>query len=177
MLTGVRVGAILGLLAASAAAPEISHALYGEHGRTVSASCYVQAPPQAVFRVLTDYAHMHEFMPMVVKVELLSASPGKARVKFHFRYLRFFDFEEIDERELNPPYRITFRSIQGPLKSASGVWRMMPEGTGTRLSYRISAEPAFALPGPVMDYVVTQGALDLIEGLRKRAESGGTWRR
>lgn len=167
----------LAMLTASTAAPEVSHALYGDHGRTVSASTFVQAPPAAVYRVLTDYAHMHEFMPMVVRVEALSETPSTARVMFHFRYLRFFDFEETDERELEPPHRISFRSIHGPLKSASGIWRMTPERGGTRLSYRISAEPHFALPGPVMDHLVTRASIDLIEGIRLRTESRGTWKR
>lgn len=164
-------------LLATSAAPTLSHEPYGAHGRTVSAEVYVAAAPSAVYRVLTDYAHMHEFMPLVTKVEPLSEGAGKARIKFTFKFMRLMDFAQVDEREFDPPHRITFRSVEGPLKSAAGVWRVRPEGSGARLSYRISAEPPFVLPGAMMEYLVRRAALELIDGIRRRAESGGAWKK
>jgi ribosome-associated toxin RatA of RatAB toxin-antitoxin module len=162
-------------LAAAIATPTVTP--FGVHGRTVSASIHIDRPPAAVYAVLTDYAHMHEFMPLVVRVEALESRETSVKVKFHFRAWGVYDFEEIDERLLEPHRSIRFTSLQGPLKSARGIWRMAPEGNGTLLSYEISAEPPFPLPGAVMDHLVGKSAVDLIDGIRLRAESGGTWRR
>jgi ribosome-associated toxin RatA of RatAB toxin-antitoxin module len=163
--------------AVAMAAPEIADFPYGAHGRTVQAHCHVNVPPAAVYKVLTDYAGMPSFMPLVKEVVLLETGPNRAKVRFRFRYMGVFDFTEIDERTFQPPHRITFSSIEGPLKSAMGVWTLTPEGKGTRLAFRISAEPPFPLPPGVMDHLVRKASLDLLEGIRLRAESNGTWTR
>ncbi|MFP5502608.1 MAG: SRPBCC family protein [Candidatus Sericytochromatia bacterium] len=153
----------------------ISEAPFGRHGRAVSASFHVAASTHAIFAVLTDYDGMPEFMPMVEEAELLESRPSGARVRFRVRSLGLFDIEEIDERNYEPPRRITWQAVKGPLAVSEGSWTLTPDRAGTRVVYQTNVEPPVPLPAFLTGMLVKQGLPEFLVAIRLRAESGGRW--
>lgn len=177
------LGMGVGPTVAMAAAPAdrhhvtISDAPYRTFGRSVTAQFYVAAPPKAVFEVLTDYAHMTEFMPMVDTVRVLKAWPNGAHVSFRVRYLNLFDIVEVDERHYEGIERITWRAVQGPLKVSDGSWTLAPRGPGTNVVYRTEVDPGIPLPSRLTGMLIQSGLPEFLDGVARRVESGGRWRK
>ena len=186
MRVGLRrlVGAI-GLVAIAAAPVraaefpdvETGDAPWGMFGRSVWAKVWVAAPPAAVFAVLTDYERFAEFMPLVDRVEVLERGPRHAVLRFHMTYLRWFDIQQTDRRVLYPPRRIAYDGVAGVLKAVKGDWKLAPERGGTRVTYTADVDPGVPVPGALTGALVKRGLPGLLDGVRRRTESGGRWRK
>ncbi|MNS23312.1 Polyketide cyclase / dehydrase and lipid transport [compost metagenome] len=156
---------------------QVQDAPFGPFGRSVTATMYVEAPPKAVFGVLTDYDHLAEFMPLVNAAKTLETSPKGATVLFKVRYMRFFEIEEVDVRTHEPYSRITWQAIKGPLKVSNGSWVLKPQGKGTHLTYQTDVDPGMPVPSALTGMLLKQGLPEFLTGIKRRAESGGTWKK
>lgn len=154
---------------------ETGDAAWGLFGRSVWARVWVAAPPRAVFKTLTDYERFDAFMPLVERVNVLERAPRHAVLRFQMRYLNWFDIEQTDRRTLHPHSRIDYVSVAGPLKSVHGDWRLMAERGGTRVTYRAWVDPGVPVPGVLVGALVKRGLPGLLDGVRRRTESGDTW--
>ena len=177
-MIGACAAGVLAIATASAPPPTdiaMRDAPFGLFGRSAWADVWVKVPPAAAFAVLTDYEHFHEFMPIVAGVVVEQRSTRHAVLRLRMTYLRWFTVEEVDERRLYPPSKVTYKGIAGPLKSLHGAWLLAPERGGTRVRYEAHVDPGVPVPGPVMAMLLTRGLPGLLDGVRRRAESGGTW--
>lgn len=183
--SGLSILLIVGLMAlgtpASAQGPDrgiaISEAPFRTFGRSVTARCFVQVPPKAVFEVLADHDRLAEFMPLLEEARALESKPGWARVRFRVRFMGMFDIVEIDERTIEPYRRIGWHASEGALRVSDGSWTLTPRGDGTELVYQTDVDPGIPLPPALVGYLMRQGLPELVESVRKRAESGGKWRK
>lgn len=155
----------------------ITDAPFQVFGRTVTATFLIAASPKAVYDVLTDYAHMAEFMSVVDEAKVLALHSKGARVSFRVRYLHFFDIVEIDDRTYEPYRRITWHAVEGPLKVSDGSWTLSPVGKGTKLIYQTDVDPGMPLPSALTGMMLRRGLPEFLHGIRLRAESGGKWRK
>lgn len=176
-LVGVAFSVAPPVLADSPEGIQVEDGPYGPFGRSVTATLYVEATPKALFGVLTDYDHLAEFMPMVNEARALESSARGATVMFKVRYARFFELEEIDVRTHEPYSRITWHAIKGPLKVSDGFWALRPQGKGTHLTYRTDVDPGFPVPSQLTGVLLKQGLPEFLAGIKRRAESGGTWKK
>lgn len=164
-------------LAAPDRAIAISEAPFGTFGRSVTARCFVQASPQAVFAVLADHDRLAEFMPLLEEAKTLESKPGWARVRFRVRYLGLFDLVEIDERKFEPYRRIAWHATEGALRVSDGSWTLTARQAGTELIYQTDVDPGLPVPPGLVGHLIRQGLPELVESVRRRVESGGTWRK
>ena len=174
-------GAAAILAAAGApAATEFPHVetgdtAWGWFGRSVWARVWVKAPPAAVFAVLTDYAQFPAFMPLVERVEVLERSPRHAVLRLSMRYSNLFEIQQTDRRELFGTERITYVGIAGTLREVHGDWTLAGENDGTRVHYTANVDPGVPLPGALTGALMKRGLPGLLDGIKRRVESGGTW--
>lgn len=150
---------------------------WGLFGRAVWARVHVAAQPSAVFAVLTDYERFGEFMPLVERVDVLERGPRHAVLRFRMKYLRWFDVEQTDRRTLHPHTKIDYVGIAGPLKTVYGDWRFAAARGGTRVTYRAWVDPGVPVPGAIVGALVKRGLPGLLDGVKRRVESGGTWKK
>lgn len=155
----------------------ISEAPFQTFGRSVIGRCFVQATPEAVFEVLSDHDRLAEFMPFVEEARALETRAGWARVRFRVRHMGLFTITEIDERTLEPHRRLAWHATEGPLRVSDGSWTLAPRAAGTDLIYQTDVDPGLPLPPALVGYLVRQGLPELLESVRRRAESGGKWRK
>lgn len=154
---------------------ETGDAPWGWFGRSVWAKVWIKAQPAAVFAVLTDYEKFPAFMPLVEKVEILERSPKHAVLRFSMRYLNLFEVTQTDRRELFGRERITYVGVAGTMKEVFGDWKLTPEAGGTRVHYTANVDPGVPVPGPVIGALVKRGLPGLLDGVKRRVESGATW--
>ncbi|ARV61599.1 cyclase [Nostocales cyanobacterium HT-58-2] len=124
-----------------------------ERQRQITAQLQIPQPVERVWKVLTDYEALAEFVPNLTKSRLLEHPQGGIRLEQvgSGRFLRIdfcarvvLDLEEYFPKEIN------FRMVEGDFKDFSGTWLLDPyplgENWGTRLCYTVKVWPKRTMP-------------------------------
>ena len=114
----------------------------------------VAAAPAVVWRILTDYRQLADYLPNMKSTRVLSRNGdriiveqlGAARFLFFRQDIRLV--VQVHER---PPDRIDISLVDGDMKVYRASWELipLPGGAGTRLVYNATIEPKFDVPGIV----------------------------
>jgi ribosome-associated toxin RatA of RatAB toxin-antitoxin module len=117
----------------------------------VSARGEVAAAPAAVWRILTDYDRMAEFVPDLHSTRVLERSGDQAIVEqrgvAHFLFFRREIRLLVQVRE-QPMSRIDISLVDGDMAVYHCTWRLVPvpETGGTRIVYSGALAPKFYVP-------------------------------
>ncbi len=99
----------------------------------------VDATPQEVWAVLTDFDNMARFVSNLETSEVVSRQGNVVRVhtkgKARFGPLQY-PFESVRELTLKPFERIQSRQVSGSLKRFEGETQLIATPQGTRIAYR-----------------------------------------
>lgn len=131
----------------------------GDKVYQVTSSGTVEAAPAAVWRILTDYNHLADYLPNLTSTRVVSRNGdraiveqlGTARFLFFSRTIRLL--VQVNERA---PDRIDIGLIEGDMKVYRASWELSPlaGATGTRVVYTATIVPKFDVPGIVGTSVV-----------------------
>ena len=144
---------------------------------TYGDSIVVAASPERVWRVLTDYDHMQEFIPGMDRCHMVKDSMGTRIVEqsgssgwFLFK-VRERALLRIREHECT---RIDFNAIAGDFDVLEGWWSLHPEdgGDATTLKYSVDVQPSFHCPGFLTEFFVRHGLRARLLALQARATRG-----
>ena len=124
----------------------------GEQVFEVTASGVVKAAPGAVWKVLTDYEAMPEYVPDLEMTRVMSRSGNRAVVeqagvaRFLFLHRPIHLVVNVTEE---PMSSIDIKLVHGDMKVYSCRWEMtaIPETGGTRIAYTGKLVPKFYVPG------------------------------
>jgi ribosome-associated toxin RatA of RatAB toxin-antitoxin module len=97
----------------------------------IKASATIKAPYELIWRTLTDYDHLSEFVPGMTTSHVVERHGATAIVEQtgHARFLFFsYPIEVLVESHEKPPYLIGMRIVKGNLKQLDGGYRI--ERTG-----------------------------------------------
>jgi ribosome-associated toxin RatA of RatAB toxin-antitoxin module len=137
---------------------------------TVMARFLVDQPPSVALSVLTDYEAIPRFLPdirtsivreraarrVVVEQEAVSGIMLFSK--------RVYLVLEIDEQ----PDALTFRDRCGlSFVRYEGAWRLSSQDGQTAITYELTAEPSFDLPGFMLKRLFRRDSADMIERLQR----------
>jgi len=120
----------------------------------IASSGNVAAAPATVWRILTDYDHMAEFVPDLHSARVVSRTGntviveqlGAARLLFLRRAIRLV--VQVHEQA---PDKIDVSLVDGDMKVYRCSWELVPVpgANGTRVLYSATIAPKFYVPGIV----------------------------
>ena len=125
----------------------------------LSVDVYLDAPPNQVYRVLTDYNHLGRISGMVRQSRVLERLDAhtvlvyvESRVCVWFFCHTLRETQKVVE---SPPDSVTAEVIpaQSNVRFATSSWHLRPDGKGTRMRWQLSIEPEFWIPpliGPAL---------------------------
>jgi ribosome-associated toxin RatA of RatAB toxin-antitoxin module len=126
----------------------------GDKVYRITSSGSVAATPAAVWRILTDYDHLADYLPYLDSARVVSRNGdriiveqlGTARFLFFRQPIRLL--VKVHERA---PDRIDIGLIDGDMKVYRASWQLSPlaGAAGTRLTYNATIVPKFHVPGIV----------------------------
>jgi ribosome-associated toxin RatA of RatAB toxin-antitoxin module len=129
-----------------------------ERQRKISAKIQIPQPVERIWKVLTDYEALSEFIPNLAKSCLLEHPQGGIRLeqigsqrllKFNFSARVVLDLEECFPQEIN------FSMVEGDFKGFSGSWCLEPysqgEDQGTTVCYTIQVWPKLTMPITIIE--------------------------
>ncbi|MCS6782460.1 MAG: SRPBCC family protein [Gloeomargarita sp. SKYBB_i_bin120] len=139
--------------------------------RRICAVITIPQPVEPIWRVLTDYDKLADFLPSVVLSRRVPHPEGKIRLeqvgahgflKFHFRARMVLDIEEFY------PERIAFNGVEGDFVIFRGAWELHPQHQTTQLCYTVHLRPRVGLPVRLIEGQIRRGvALNLL-AIRQR---------
>lgn len=120
----------------------------------VASSGTVAATPAVVWRILTDYEHLADYLPNLKSARVVSRNGdrvileqlGTARFLFFSQTIRVM--VQVHEQA---PDRIDVSLLGGDMKVYRASWELRPVAgaTGTRIVYNATIVPKFDVPGIV----------------------------
>jgi carbon monoxide dehydrogenase subunit G len=159
----------LSVAAAPAGAPPDVTVTEVDGAYSVHAVFAVSQPPAQAMAVLTDYERIPRFMPDVQTSQVVERTPNGLLVeqtavsRFMFFSKRVHLLLEVTEAAGT----IRFRDRCGKsFSSYEGAWIVSPQDGGALVTYRLSAKPAFDVPGFVLKRLLKRDAAQLIDSIR-----------
>ncbi|QLE41476.1 cyclase [Nostoc sp. C052] len=137
---------------------EIQIEKIAERQRQISAKVQIPHPVEQIWKVLTNYEALPDFLPNLAKSCLIEHPNGGIRLEqvgsqrllnFNFCARVVLDLEECFPKTIN------FRMVEGDFKGFSGSWCLEPysfgEYIGTNLSYTIQVWPKLTMPVGIIE--------------------------
>jgi ribosome-associated toxin RatA of RatAB toxin-antitoxin module len=141
----------------------------------ISSSGTVATTPAAVWRILTDYNNLADYLPNLRSARVVSRNGdtiiveqlGTARFLFFSRDIRVV--VQVHERA---PDRIDIGLIDGDMKVYRASWELIPlaGATGTRIVYNATIGPKFDVPGIVSTSTVRKDIAKMMAAVFLRLE-------
>lgn len=153
----------------------------------VNAAVRINAPPDRIWRVLTDCAHAPSFIPGLKRCKLVDAAPDGSWeiIEQEAKYSWFMPSVTCVLRaDYERPRRIDFRRMSGDLKEEHGSWMLVAEprdprstgeslsGTSTIVQYELFVDPGFWIPRALLRHSLRSELPAALTALRARVEDG-----
>jgi uncharacterized protein YndB with AHSA1/START domain len=144
-------------------------------GQHVAAAVIIHAPPEAVWKVITDCEDAPQFMPGMKSCRRLEAATDGSweNIEREFKYSWVMPAaHDIVRTEYHRPVRIDFQRLSGTFKDEQGSWLLEPanDGTGTLLEYRFFIDLGFWVPHSIVQHSLRNELPAAMKAVRERAE-------
>jgi uncharacterized protein YndB with AHSA1/START domain len=154
------------------AAPVVSAQRAGDGGRA-SASMDVQAPPSAVWAILSDCGQARRFMRDLISCRVLDRGHGWDIREHRVRGWALRPvMRNVSRITLEPNRRLAFHRIEGDWTRSEGEWRLTPidGGRGTHVEYQIEAAFRGPIPAGLSQSRLVASVRNTLANLRREAE-------
>lgn len=159
------------------------------HMHVLNGYMLVQAPPQTLLEVLTNFQQLPSYTPNLKRIAVLESSATSALLNFELalpfgvkkRYRLRMDYESVEAAFGQGAKRVAWLIQPWPelapeetIKFTSGFWLMQPTANPhqTQLTYHTETDPGevpFGL-GWIVEYLTNKTVVELLSKTRKRAE-------
>jgi len=141
----------------------------------VKIAAEVDAPPTAIWNVLTACEIAPEYVPNVVSCRLLEHLDG-GRADLFVQTIKpaFFlpTFEHVFRLDYTPFTRIDVQRVSGPIARLEGSWWLLPQDNGRiLLVYELALDPGFPIPRFLVRATLKRDLPRVMEAVRERAEA------
>lgn len=143
--------------------------------RQICATIQIPRPLEQVWKVLTDYEALSDFIPNLARSERVAHPAGGVRIEQvgTQKLMRFnFSARVVLDMEEEFPKAIRFNMVEGDFKAFSGYWQLEPcPGTDppeTRLCYVVRIWPKRLMPISLIENRLTKDMSVNLWAIRKR---------
>jgi hypothetical protein len=135
----------------------------------------VDAPPLAIWKILTACEIAPEYVPNVVSCEKLEELDG-GRAELFVQTIKpiFFlpTFEHVFRLDYTPHSRIDVHRVSGPIAYMEGSWWLLPQDSGRiLLVYQVAVDPGLPIPRFLVRATMKRDLPKIMMAVRERAEA------
>lgn len=139
------------------------------------------APPEAIWKCLVDSDHLPEFMPRLVDTELYEQREDgiglQYELKVAWKKVRYHLREIHDAGNWHLTFELDPRK-ENDLKATKGGWLLVPHGEDqTIVVYAVEADTGMPVPAFIENWLMNRDLPGVVEAVKYRAESGGTYQK
>lgn len=134
-------------------------------------SIVINAPPDKVFDVITDYEKYGQFLSEVKKVKTSDRQGNQVTLHYEVDLIKTvrYSIRVTEER----PKKMSWTFIEGEvMKDNKGSWVLEPEGEGkTRATYTVEVAVGPLVPKAILNGLVDSSLPKMLESFKRRAEA------
>lgn len=145
--------------------------------RQIAAKLSIPHPVEPIWRVLTNYEALADFIPNLAISRRLEHPTGGIRLEQvgTQRLLRFnFSARVVLDLEEKFPHEINFNMVEGDLKAFSGAWRLEPDvqadRVATNLCYTVCVLPKRTMPVAIVERRLSNDLRVNLLAIRQRVD-------
>ncbi|HSP79970.1 MAG TPA: SRPBCC family protein [Myxococcaceae bacterium] len=133
-------------------------------------SIIINAPPEKVFDIITNYDRYAEFLPEVKKVSTSERKGNEVKVHYEVNVVKTIRYTILAREER--PLRMSWSFVSGEvMKDNKGSWVLEPEGEGrTKATYTVEMALGPLVPKAIINGLVEQSLPKMLEAFKRRAE-------
>jgi len=149
-------------------------------GRGVSYILIHAAPPK-IWEQILDYDRYAEFYPHVKECKLYRKEGDQYFSRFTLSVFGFIDIT-YHVRHVHRPEKDNMtweldRSRENEFKDTTGFWKIWPVEGGSLLAYSVYVDSGRSIPGFIEEMATGYGLRKVTSAMKRRVESGGTYKR
>jgi coenzyme Q-binding protein COQ10 len=134
-------------------------------------SVVINAPPEKVFAVITDYEKYPEFLPEVKKVKVEFGSGNVKEVTYTVD-IKAKVITYTLKHTARPPDELAWTMVRGEMmKGNDGAWVLQKVSEGTEATYKIDLRLGALVPSMVERMLAEQSLPGLLANFKKRIEA------
>ena len=148
------------------------------HGKTyVVAKLEINAPPEKVFQILSDYDHANKVFPQIKQCKVVADKGATKMVKHEIAPAGVpGTYEYLLEIKEAAPHAMEWHRVSGDFKQVDGFWKLEPteNGRGTNVTYASYIDGGLFIPQML---IRRQSKIDMagaLSSLKAAAESGSS---
>jgi carbon monoxide dehydrogenase subunit G len=142
----------------------------------------IERPIGEVWATVARYDDRAEYIPRIKSVTILERQPGRQRVRQEIdatvttaRYTAWYRF---DEATHTVSWMLDKSAGDNTVADVEGDYRLSELGPGrTLLVYRTYVDSGLKVPQSIQSYMQRRSIPDFLRAIKKRVESGGTWKK
>jgi ribosome-associated toxin RatA of RatAB toxin-antitoxin module len=153
----------------------------GNDAASASALGLIEKPAADVWTVLNDFEKQPEFMPRLEKVERYETTQPTIglnhTLKVLWKRVNYHLLMEVDNAAMRQSWKLD-DSKKNDIKTTIGTWTLLPWGDDRCIVvYDIEVNTGMAVPKFVSQMLLKQDLPSVVDALKQRVESGGTWKK
>jgi ribosome-associated toxin RatA of RatAB toxin-antitoxin module len=133
----------------------------------------IDATPDKVMAVITDFEAYPSFLPEMEEARILSQGEGTWDVRFSVKVVRRFSYTLRLVKE--SPTRVRWTLLEGSFKVNNGGWDLEPldDGQRTRAVYTIDLQVGMFVPGNILRSLVERSLPDTVTRFKEETQRRG----
>ncbi|WP_434380075.1 type II toxin-antitoxin system RatA family toxin [Melittangium boletus] len=134
-------------------------------------SIVINAPPDKLFDVITNYDKYGEFLSEVKKVWTSDRKGNEVKVHYEVDVIKTIRYTILVKEER--PRRMSWTFVEGEvMKDNQGSWVLEPEGEGrTKATYTVDMALGALVPKAIVNKLTETSLPKMLEAFKRRAES------
>lgn len=139
---------------------------------TLSARAIVNAPPEVVWKTMTNYNNLSRILPGYKKSKLLSSAGSTKTVDFGLKVnalLPTYNYK-CNIQENRQGYRLNLKRVSGDFNSLDASYKLQPMNGGkqTMILYKLAIDPGTKIPGTTK--ILENNTKDSLAAIQKHVE-------
>ena len=130
----------------------------------------IDAAPERVMDVITDFRAYPDFLPEMEAVQILREAAGEWEVRFDLRVIRRLTYTLRLVR--TSALKVEWSLIEGAFRANDGGWTLegLDEGTRTRATYGIDLQVGMFVPGNIVRSLTERSLPETLGRFKAEAE-------
>ncbi|EPX57118.1 cyclase/dehydrase [Cystobacter fuscus DSM 2262] len=136
-----------------------------------SRSIVINAPPEKLFDVITQYEKYPEFLSEVKKIRVLERKENTVKVQYEVDVIKTIRYTILVTEER--PKRMSWTFVEGEvMKDNKGSWVLEPDGEGrTKATYTAELALGPLVPKAIVNALTETSLPKMLESFKRRAEA------
>jgi coenzyme Q-binding protein COQ10 len=136
-----------------------------------SRSIVINAPPEKLFDIITQYDKYPEFLSEVKKIRVLERKGTEVKVQYEVDIIKTIRYTILVKEER--PKRMSWTFVEGEvMKDNKGSWVLEPEGEGrTKATYTAELALGPLVPKAIVNALTETSLPKMLDAFKRRAEA------